>query len=54
MNAGVMLKANKAKAISVAERSNASVSSRSISGIAGSNPAKTWIFLYCVCCVLRR
>jgi hypothetical protein len=36
----------------VAELSKVSVYSRSLAGIAGSNPAGAWIFVCCGCCVL--
>jgi hypothetical protein len=36
----------------VAELSKARVCSRSVAGIAGSNPAGDWMSVYCECCVL--
>jgi hypothetical protein len=34
--------------IPVAERSKARICCRSLAGVAGSNPARAWIFVFCV------
>jgi len=38
--------------IPVAARSKAWVCGRSLAGVAGSNPARDWMFVCCECCVL--